>query len=193
MANYTFSKFMQAINLLNAGDPAPVREISDQDVPRRFTMSGVAQLPFGPGKLLNVTNPVASRLVGGWEISGIYTYQMASRSDGVNIICLHPEQILLPRTQRTTDHYFNTAPSITLGADQLVNNVRTFPLRFPQIRQPDTNNVDLSLIKNNRINGERNVQFRFEALNAFNHPLLSSSAYGNVQTGPTSGDLWPDS
>ena len=186
MANYTFSKFMQAINLLNAGDPAPVREISDQDVPRRFTLSGVAQLPFGPGKPLNVTNPVASRIVGGWEISGIYTYQMGFPIGWGNIICLNPSQILLPKDQRTTDHYFNTAPFDTLSADQLVSNVRTFPLRFPQIRQPDTNNVDLSLIKNTRLNGERNIQFRFEALNAFNHPLLSSSAYGNVQTGPTS-------
>jgi hypothetical protein len=67
-----------------------------------------------------------------------------------------------------------------------VSNVRTFPLRFPQIRQPDTNNVDLSLIKNTRIKEGKDIQFRFEALNAFNHPLLSSSAYGNVQTGPTS-------
>jgi len=40
MANYTFSKFMAGHQLLNAGDPAPVREISDQDVPRRFTLSG---------------------------------------------------------------------------------------------------------------------------------------------------------
>ena len=186
MANYTFSKFMQAINLLNAGDPAPVREISDQDVPRRFTLSGVAQLPFGPGKPLNVTNPVASRIVGGWELSGIWTYQMGFPIGWGNIICLHPEQILLPSDQRTTDHYFNTAPFDTVSADQLVNNVRTFPLRFPQIRQPNLDNVDLSLIKNTRINGERNIQFRFEALNAFNHPLLSSSAYGNIQTSPTS-------
>ncbi len=109
-----------------------------------------------------------------------------------NIICLHPEQILLPKDQRTTDHYFNTAPFDTLSADQLVNNVRTFPLRFPQIRQPNLDNVDLSLIKNTRINGERNIQFRFEALNAFNHPLLSSSAYGNIQTSPTSATFGTD-
>jgi hypothetical protein len=177
---------MQATNLLNAGDPAPVREISDQDVPRRFTLSGVAQLPIGKGKPINVDNPVLSRIVGGWEISGIYVIQMGFPIGWGNIICLDPSQILLPKSQRTTDHYFNTAPFDKVSANQLVSNVRTFPLRFPQIRQPDTNNVDLSLIKNTRLNGERNIQFRLEALNAFNHPLLSSSAYGNVQTGPTS-------
>ena len=49
-----------------------------------------------------------------------------------------------------------------------------------------TNIPKPAIIKNTRINGERNIQFRFEALNAFNHPLLSSSAYGNIQTSPTS-------
>jgi len=61
-----------------------------------------------------------------------------------------------------------------------------FPFRFPQIRQPSTNNLDLSLIKNTRLNGERNIQFRFEALNSLNHPLLSSSSYPNIQTSVTS-------
>src|SRR5262249_2127785 len=33
--SYTFSKWMQAVNLLNASDLAPVREISDADAPHR--------------------------------------------------------------------------------------------------------------------------------------------------------------
>ena len=125
--------------------------------------------------------------MGGWQLSGIWAYQMGFPIGwGGTVVCLHPEQILLPKDQRTTDRYFNTSAFDTLGADQLVNNLRTFPLRFPQIRQPSTDNVDLALIKDTRVKGERNIQFRLEALNAFNHPLLSSSAYGNVQTGPTS-------
>jgi len=186
MANYTLSKFMQATNLLNAGDPAPVREISDQDSPRRFTLSGVAELPFGPNKPIKVTNPVVSRIVGGWQLSGIWSYQMGFPIGWGNIICLHPEQILLPKDQRTTDHYFNTAPFDKLSADVLASNLRTFPLRFPQIRQPSPNNVDLSLIKNTRIKEGMEAQFRFEALNAFNHPIISGSSQNNIQTGPTS-------
>jgi hypothetical protein len=187
MANYTLSKYMQAINLLNGGDAEPVREISDQDSPRRFTMSGVAELPFGPDKPIKVTNPVLSRLVGGWQLSGIWSYQMGFPIGWAgNFVCLHPEQILLPKAQRTTDHYFNTSAFDTLSADQLVNNLRTFPLRFPQIRQPSPNNVDLSLIKNTRIRESMQAQFRFEALNALNHPLLSSNSYPNVQTTVTS-------
>jgi hypothetical protein len=186
MANYTLSKFMQATNLLNAADPAPLREISDQDSPRRFTLSGVAELPFGPGRPIPIANPVLSRIVGGWQLSGIWSYQMGFPIAWGNIIALHPEQILLPKSQRTTDHYFNTAAFDTLSADQLVSNVRTFPLRFPTIRQPSPNNVDLALIKNTRIKEGKEIQFRCEALNAFNHPIISGSSQNNIQTSPTS-------
>jgi len=186
MANYTFSKFMQAINLLNAADALPLREISDQDSPNRFTVSGVAELPFGPDKPIKVTNPVLSRIVGGWQVSGIWSYQTGFPIAWGNVICLHPEQILLPADQRTTDHYFNTAAFDTLSADQLVSNVRTFPFRFPQIRQPSPDNVDLALIKNTRITEGKSIQFRAEALNAFNHPILSSNNTNNIQTSVTS-------
>jgi hypothetical protein len=183
MANYTLSKFMQATNLLNAGDAAPLREISDQDSPRRFTLSGVAEFPFGPDKPIKVTNPVLSRIVGGWQISGIWSYQMGFPIGWGNYLCLNPDQILLPKDQRTTDHYFNAKAFDTVSADQLVSNLRTFPFRFPQIRQPSPNNVDLSLIKNTLIREGKQIQFRFEALNAFNHPILSSNSYQNVQVG----------
>ena len=74
--SYTFQKWMQAVNLLNAADPAPVREISDSDAPHRINISSVWSLPFGKGRaLLNNTNGFVSRLVGGWEVSGIWSIQ----------------------------------------------------------------------------------------------------------------------
>jgi hypothetical protein len=154
MANYTLSKFMQTINLLNGSDAEPVREISD--------------------------------IVGGWQLSGIWSYQMGFPIGWGNVICLHPEKIRLPKDRRTTDQYFNTAPFDTNTADQLVSNLRTFPLRSPQIRQPSTGYVDLSPIRNTRIREETETRFRCEALNAFSHPILSSNSYPNIRTGVTS-------
>ena len=45
----------------------------------------------------------------------------------------------------------------------------------------DVNNVDLSIIKNTHARRARTLQFRFEALNAFNHPLFPSPG-GNSLT-----------
>lgn len=184
--NYTFSKYMQAVNLLNASDAKPVREISDQDAPHHMSLSGIWEFPFGQGKpLLNVANPVASRLVSGWQLSGIWSYQTGFPIAWGNYISLDPSKILLPSDQRTTAHYFNAAAFDIVSANQLVSNVRTFPLRFPQLRQPNQNNVDLGLLKNTRIKEGKDIQFRAEALNAFNHPILSANSTNNIVTSPT--------
>jgi hypothetical protein len=67
---------MQATTLLNAADPLPIHEISDADAPHRINFSGVWELPFGKGKpWLAGANPVVSRLVGGWQASGIWSLQ----------------------------------------------------------------------------------------------------------------------
>jgi hypothetical protein len=170
--NYTYSKFMQADELLNAGDPFPVRVISDQDVPHRLSISSVAELPFGPNRLLfHSTRPLVSRIAGGWQLSGIFGYQVGFPLAWGNVLYYgNPANIVLPADQRTVDHWFNTAGFETASSLQLANNLRTWPLRFSQIRGRNNNNVDLALIKNTRITEGKNIQFRAEALNAFNHP-----------------------
>jgi hypothetical protein len=171
--NYTFSKFMQADELLNPADPFPLRVISEQDTPQRFSVSGVMELPFGKGKpFLSSSNPVASRLVGGWQITGIWGYQVSLPLAWGNVIYFgDPKDIVLPPDQRTVDHWINTANFEKASANQPVTNqLRTWPLRFSQIRGRNENNVDLSLSKSTRINEGRNIQFRAELLNLFNHP-----------------------
>jgi hypothetical protein len=75
-ASYTYSKFMQATEYLNPADPAPVRSISDSDYPNRFSLSSIVELPFGKGhKFLAESNGVVSRIVGGWQVQGVYWYQ----------------------------------------------------------------------------------------------------------------------
>jgi hypothetical protein len=182
-ANYAFSKFMQANELLNPADPQPVRVISDQDVPHRLSLSGVMELPFGKGKpLLNSAHPLASRLVGGWQLSGIWGYQVGFPLAWGNILYYgDPANIVLPADQRTVDHWFNTAGFEKASAAQFVNNLRTWPLRFSQIRGRNGNNMDLALIKNTRVTEGQRIQFRVEALNAFNH-----AGFPAPQLGPTS-------
>jgi hypothetical protein len=75
-ASYTYSKFMEATEFLNGADPDPSEVISPDDRPHRLTISGIYELPFGKGKrLLTDAHPIISKIVSGWQISGVYTYQ----------------------------------------------------------------------------------------------------------------------
>ncbi|HEY6400877.1 MAG TPA: hypothetical protein VI479_05685, partial [Blastocatellia bacterium] len=64
------------------------------------------------------------------------------------------------------------------AAFQLVNNVRTFPLRFSFLRTDKINNVDFSVIKKTEILENKNIEFRAEFLNAFNHVLFPGPVTG---------------
>jgi hypothetical protein len=188
---YTYSKFMQATEYLNGGDPTPTRVISDQDFPHRLAASGIWELPFGRGRKLapNVSRGV-NLLINGWQLQGIYTFQSGPPlSWGNYILYGSPNDIVLPPDQRSAEKWFNTSNTLweTASAKQLGSNVRTFPLRFSGIRSMATNNWDLSVIKNTRITEKLNIQFRAESLNAFNHQTFaapnttpSSTAFGTV-------------
>ncbi|HEV8146680.1 MAG TPA: hypothetical protein VGP79_09875, partial [Bryobacteraceae bacterium] len=173
--SYSLQKWQQAVNLLNAADLAPVREISDADAPHRFNVSAVWSLPFGRGRaLLAGSNGLVSRIVGGWEVSGIYTIQSGFPLPFGNVIYYgNPKDIVLPIDQRSPEHWFNVANFETASAKQLLGNqVRTWPFRFSGIRGPRQNNLDLAIIKNTRITEGKTLEFRLEALNAANHPYF---------------------
>lgn len=173
--SYTFAKWMQAVNLLNAVDPRPVEEISDLDAPHRVNLSGIWELPFGKGRaLLGSAGPVLNRIVGGWQASGIWTLQSGFPLQWGNVIYYgNPADILRPISDRTTHDWFNVKNFETVSTKQLLSNqIRTWPLRFSQIRNQRQNNVDLALIKNTMITEGKNLEFRAEALNAANHPYL---------------------
>jgi hypothetical protein len=175
--SYTLGKWMQATNLLNAADLAPVREISDADAPHRLNISSVWSLPFGKGRaLLASSNGFVSRVVGGWEVSGIWSLQSGFPLPWGNVIYYgNPKDIALPLAERTPEHWFNVANFETASAKQLLGNqVRTWPFRFPTLRGPRQNNLDIALIKNTRISEGKSIEFRAEALNAANHPYFAN-------------------
>lgn len=173
-ANYTFSKWMQATELLNPGDIAPTRMISDQDAPHRIATTFVYQLPFGRGgQLLTHLNPVADRLVGGWEVTGFWSFQSGFPLNfGSTDYFLTGANPVLPIEDRTLQRWFDTSAFVTGSAAQPVNHLRTNPMRFSSLRGPRTNNIDLALIKDTAIREGMKLRFSAQALNAFNHPLF---------------------
>lgn len=169
--NYTFSKFMQATELLQADDLRPQEVISDFDRPHRIAVSGIWELPFGRN-----LRPLPRAILGGWQFTGVYTYQTGAPINWGNIIFRGDiKNINLPSDQRSPARWFNTEAGFEKSAAlQLANNVRTFPLRFSGIRAQSINNYDLALFKNTRFRERYNAQFKAEFLNAFNTPLFPS-------------------
>jgi hypothetical protein len=183
--SYTFSKFMEATDLLNGGAIAPTEMISGDDRPHRLSVSGIFEFPFGKRRQLWPDAPRGvSQIISGWQLSGIYTYQSGPPLSWGNIIFTgNLLDIRLPRSEQSVARWINTEAGFEKDpAKQLVSNVRTFPSRFGFLRAHHISNYDFSLLKNTSINEKVTLQFRAEFLNAFNTPLLFTS---QVNLNPT--------
>ncbi|HET7221022.1 MAG TPA: TonB-dependent receptor [Vicinamibacterales bacterium] len=192
-SSYTYSKFTEAVEFLNAADPEPWKGLSAVDVPHRFTLNGIYELPFGRGRRIGSgTNAFISAVISGWQFSGIYTYQSGFPLAWGNIIFTgNLDDIALPASERTVARWFNVDAGFNkVSAQQLGSNVRTFPLRLENVRSDTVSNVDLSLIKNTSIAG-KTLELRLDALNALNHPLLprGNGTTTGVITTPTSANF----
>lgn len=182
--NYTFSKFMQATELLNAGDPAPTRMISDQDSPHRFSSSVIYNLPFGRGqRFFPKTNAWVDGVIGGWEVTAIWAMQSglplnfgsttnSATTDYFFANTGGAPQVALPSAQQSIYQWFNTSAFVTANAAQPISHLRVNPYRFSTVRGPRINNVDISVLKDFRIPEGHALRFSAQALNAFNHALL---------------------
>ena len=193
-AAYTWSKWLQATEYLNTGDEKPTKMISDQDTPHRFSLSGIYALPFGKGQPFLSGNGVLDRIVGGWQIQGVYSFQVGfpiafgaynitSGATSGDIFFLGGD-VALPSSQQDTKRWFNTAAFSQVAPT--AGHLRTLPYRFADVRRDNINNVDISLMKNTRITESTKIQFRLEAINALNHPYFQApstaigSAFGSI-------------
>lgn len=203
--SYTWSKWLQATEYLNAGDAKPTKMIADQDVPHRLSLSAIYALPFGKGKTLDSGNYVVNQIIGGWQIQGVYQFQVGfpiafgswSITGGTTSgdIFYTGGKIGLPTTEQTTARWFNTAAFSQVAPP--TGHLRTLPFRFTDARRDNINNVDLSLMKNTRITESMKVQIRLEAINAFNHPYYPApsvalgGAFGTIGIATTNQANYP--
>ena len=161
------------------------------DVRHRFVASVLYELPFGEGKPFATTG-VPAALLGGWQLSTIISkssgfprtaYTGTDRSntgggqDRPNATGIDP---ILSSDQQSSARWFNTDAFVanTLGTFGNVGRNTFFG--------PGITNVDASIIRNFRTHG-KTVQFRLEAFNILNNPILndpsttlSSSTYGSI-------------
>lgn len=172
-AAYTWSKFMEATSLLNPADVEPHRVISSLDRPHRFITTGMWDLPWGRNKLW-----------GGWTINGMYQWQSGAPIEFGNIIFNgNLADMVLPRSERIPERWFNTEAGFNrIAAQQLANNIRTFPLRLTGLRSHEWNVLHATLIKNFRISESVRFQLRVDGIDVLNHPIFSSPNTAPVNT-----------
>jgi Carboxypeptidase regulatory-like domain len=200
LATYTLSKLIDntnsEINWLEAASPSwgdtnaynlrSERSLDGFDVPQRFVLASVLDLPIGRGKkFLNNLNGVANKLVGGWGINAIITFQSGfpiiiggcpgalSNSGIPDPGCARPTRTALSHlTSGTLDqklaHWFD--PSVFTAGSPTVYGYGNDSRTEPNIRSDGQKNFDFAIFKNTKFGPEDRLglEFRAELFNLFN-------------------------
>jgi outer membrane receptor protein involved in Fe transport len=195
--SYTWSKTIDVGDetVQNFHDLLSDRIIASTDATHRLVMSYIYELPFGRGRRWGGSSLGAVNwLIGGWQVNGITTFQSglplqitASNTSGVygqrttanNSKSGH----LDGRAQDRLTEWFDT-DAFSQPAAYTFGNASA---RMNDIRSHGTQNFDLSLFKEFQPLERMRVQFRAEALNAFNrvqfgnpNTSVTSSSFGRV-------------
>jgi hypothetical protein len=220
LASYTFSKAIDdassSSNFENAPSNAQCRcdlrgnkGPSSFDIKHRAVISFTAELPFGEGKWLAASSGAVNKIIGGWQINAIASYQSGpsfqinTQGDNASIGTgagsgnnQRPNLVGDPyggidtgasienRGVNPGTYYFNRAAFVVPPQFFLGN------LGKDTLYGPGYQNWDVSLFKNTRIGERINTQFRAEFFNIFNHPnfnvpglLLNTSTFGVITVG----------
>jgi hypothetical protein len=188
LASYAFGKTLEQVTLLNPQDfvltnpqssHLEKRPADQIDLPQKFTVAYVWELPFGKGKAVGGSwNRALELAAGGWQVNGNITYQSGWAVPYPNAAQVTPGSARLSSSERTADQWFNTSLWTNPATGRPVSaqepfTLRTFPTLFSDVRVPGYQNWDISASKYFPIYEQLRLQFRFEMVNAFNRPWLT--------------------
>jgi len=162
---------------------------SDFDVDKRFVASYVYQLPFGRGKKFGGgVNRVEDLAVGGWQLTGITTFQTG-----------FPYTIIGNDIQSVNDSQFphaNVVPGCNIKSNLTAKFQRINTACFAQpglgtfgdigrntLRQPGINNWDMGVGKNFLITEGIRFLIKVDAFNAWNHHQYAGDVGGLLVAG----------
>jgi hypothetical protein len=180
-------------------------------LPQRLVVSYVLNLPFGKGqKFLNsVSNGVGSRLVSGWAVNGITTFQSgfpvtvsANMPSGQKNVpntfgsgTLRPNLVAgCPKLAGGSwkDHVLAASPVINTAcwSTPSTTGVGNAPRIDPEVKAPGYNLWDLSIQKKTAVTELVNLEFRAEFFNVWNHErfgmpnsTLNANSFGVIVGG----------
>ena len=165
---------------------------SDFDVNHRFVASYVWDLPVGKGKkYMGSMNRATDALVGGWELTGITTFQTGfpfgiGDSDPLSYTgTAAPRPNIIPGCNPKAGvtgmfQRLNMACFVQQAPGTYGNTSRNF------LRQPGINNFDMGAAKNFRLGEYARFGLRFDTFNTFNHHQYALNV-GGLATGGSGG------
>ena len=162
------------------------KAIAQYDIPHRAVMAFNYELPIGPGKNLLNSKGVVGKIIGGWQVNGILSYQ-AGAPIGVGINNTLP----LFNSRNLPDIVQGVNPNLPREnfdpAKNLLLNINAFraPAPFtygnagsilPNSRNFRSLNEDFGLMKRTSFMERVILEFRFELFNAFNRVVFGGPA-----------------
>jgi hypothetical protein len=205
ISSYTWSKLMTDIANGTWAGAAAIRSYycircehspSTYDVPHRFTLSAVGELPFGKGKKFGSNwNPVIDAFLGGWQANGIVTLasgQPLALTTATNNSYTFgggqfPDLVGNPvlSSGKSIYEWFNPAAFAQPANFTSGNMSRT----YTGVRTDWTRNLDFSLFKNFHVTERFQLQFRAEAFNLTNSVVFSApgTTVGGANFGVVTG------
>lgn len=189
LSSYTFSKNISDVETLTtwldqvAGvqdftNLRAERSLSSFDSRQRLTVGYALDLPVGKGrKLLPGVHGVTDKIVSGWGIDGVTTFQegfpmgltATPNLTGFNTglrpnVAAGCQKTVEGSSQSRITHWYNTSCFSVPAAFTFGSESRT----DPNIRGAGIANYDLSLFKKTQIHERINMEFRTEFYNLFN-------------------------
>jgi hypothetical protein len=184
-------------NDANAYNLKGERSLDAFDVPQRLVIGSILDLPVGKGKkFLGDAGPVTDKLIGGWGINTIITFQSGfpviiggcpgalSNSGIPNVGCARPTRDLSKshltggsKDQKLT-HWFN--PLAFTNGDPGDFGYGHDSRTEPNIRNDGQKNFDFAAFKNTKFgpDGRYGFEFRAEFFNAFNRTQFNPPSSG---------------
>ena len=154
------------------------RGLQDTDRAAVFTFTHVWELPFGPGKHFLTSNGPMKYLIGGWQLSGIWTLESGlpfsptlgdTASLNSNCCTLRPDLAGNPGVSNPNrGEWFNPAAFAVPALYRYGNAGRNI------LRGPGLFRTDLALAKRFQFTERTQLELDFEAYNAFNRTNLAN-------------------
>jgi hypothetical protein len=190
-ATYAHGRNFSDGNNINPNDLSQYYGPTAQDIAHTFNAQVTFESPVGRGKqFLADIHPVLDAFIGGWHYSG-FIYVRSGTRFGVSspVSLLHngqgnrPDRVgdgNLPASQRTLNHWYDTAAFVNHLVEQTYGNAGTNPLFADGMQQ-----LDSSIFKTFRIVERTSLEFRADLFNTFNHPNFNppSATVGRSSNG----------